>query len=442
MKNIILSSILMTASVVSAQKKLGDISLPTSPAASILSIQPSATITPKSFKALEAALYSNFSNDAGGALIPNDFGLEFMPYWFNDHGLTITEYLQPKNIGSQLIRNSSFSLASTQNFLLADSTATNSISWGYRTSLFFSTKTHTAATLTQINNLSERAAVTAAVNAYLFGYSGNAGIDTAQEYLLALKPDLQSFLTKSTAIVLSPVEYDILFYEISEEALQVALTPDSPSNFIEEVNNIISKHFSKKGLFISNFDDLKKKLLEREGFGIDFAYAMLLNFPTNNFEFSVVPRQSVWLAPSYIFNSSGNTTNFKGTGILRYEWYNDDYFDNYFPTVESYKNNIDYGLALSMAYNNLSIQLEGTGRSSYSLEEAGVDSDGDTLYKKNNASDFQYIATISYRLTDQIALSYQFGSAFEPVFSPNKGTLISLLSLNFGFGGPSTANVN
>lgn len=69
-----------------------------------------------------------------------------------------------------------------------------------------------------------------------------------------------------------------------------------------------------------------------------------------------------------------------------------------------------------------------------------MDAQGNTLYLKSNTSDFQYIGTFSNRLTEQIALTYQIGSSFKPAFSTT-GTLISLVSLNFGFGGPNLTDI-
>ncbi|MFP9098074.1 hypothetical protein ACLI09_03390 [Flavobacterium sp. RHBU_24] len=442
MKLKLIIAIFLMTSFTFAQKKITDIALPTSPAASVLGVQPSATLTPKSFKALEAAVYSNFSNEEDGLTIPNDFGLEFMPYWFKDHGMTITEYLEPK-FKDQIFRNSAFSLASTQNFMLEDGTATKSVGWGYRTSVFFNTKNYNAAVLQDLDKVMEISNITSGVKGNLMGYYANIpNIDTQHKYLTALKPDLKTFLDTNTAIVLSQNEYDILFSEIYAKAVTIPINPAKPADFFDGVNEVINEKLTNEGYFTTKFEDLKKKMLKKEGFGVDIAYAMLLNFPSNDFEFSIVPRQSAWLAPSYTFNSKNNTTAFKGTGVLRYEWYNKSYYTKYFPTTEVYKNNFDYGAAISMDYNKFSLQLEGTGRSSSSLEEVGTDANGETLYKKNSNSDFQYIATLSYRLTDQIAFSYQFGNSFKPIFTPDVGTLISLLSLNFGFGGPTTSSVN
>lgn len=431
MKYFLTAGMLLLTFIAFAQKKLSEISLPTSPAASVLGVQPSATLTPKSFKALEAALYSNFNNGESGLNIPNDFGLEFMPYWFEDHGIPLDDYLREKRIGTQIIRNSSVSIASTQNYMLEDATTTKSLSWGYRTSIFFNSKGYKKQIDEKLKELSDFTDITAAVAGYLAGYTAT----TQQAYLQQLKQDLLTILTQK-GINFSTEEYEKVFKTIYGRVIVLPLNDTTAFN--DAVTNIIREEMK---VLKTNYEDFKKFLSKKEGFGVDVAYAMLLNFPSNDFEFSVVPTQSVWLAPSYVFNSSSKATTFKSTGVLRYEWYNKDYFTKYFPTTEVYNNNFDYGAAVSMDYNKFSLQFEGTGRSSSSLEEAGTDGEGNILYKKESASDFQYITTISYRVTDQIAFSYQFGKSFKPVLTPDAGTLISLLSLNFGFGGPTTSSM-
>jgi hypothetical protein len=189
---------------------------------------------------------------------------------------------------------------------------------------------------------------------------------------------------------------------------------------------------------MGNYEEFKSYIQLRQGLSIDLAYALFLNFPDNNLKNSEIPRQSLWITPSYKFSDKINFL--RATAVLRYEWYNLKYFDNYFPKSKVAENNFDYGLAIATEFKKFSLAFETTGRESNSLRKAGVDTSGNTLYVKNNTSDFQYIGTFSYRLTEQIALTYQIGSSFKPVFSTT-GTLISLLSLNFGFGGPNATDI-
>ncbi len=442
MKKAILFGFLLCCAIVYPQKKVTELSLSGSPAAAVLGMQPSATLNPKSLRALEASLYSGFMDDSGSATIPDDFGLEFMPYWFKDHGMSIDEYLFPKDIGTQIARNSSFSLASSQNFKLQDSTATKSIGFGYRTSVFFPSKRDVSDIKQNINKLMIIARVRSEVGAQLMGFWVNNNYATKKEYLDAMKPELQKAIEKNLTGLIDKKEIGEVISGIYDESLVQDFDSTDPTAFFDSVGGIIEKHLTNAKVLNTNYEAFKEQLLKREGLGIDFAYAVLLNFPNNDFEFSVVPRQSLWITPSYSFSAPADNAVVKALAVLRYEWYNKDYFQRYFPATDVFENNFDYGASVSAEYKDFSFQMECTGRSSKSLQEAGTDVDGSTLYRKDSSSDFQYIGTISYRVTDQIAFSYQIGSSFKPVFTPGAGTLISLLSVSFGFGGPSVDDVN
>jgi hypothetical protein len=79
MKNWILLITFSYFGSINAQKKLDALTTPSSPASTILGMQPSAILQPKSYRALEAAVFSNFNDTDGNGIIPNNFGLEFMP---------------------------------------------------------------------------------------------------------------------------------------------------------------------------------------------------------------------------------------------------------------------------------------------------------------------------------------------------------------------------
>ncbi|QSW87531.1 hypothetical protein J0383_14695 [Flavobacterium endoglycinae] len=430
-RNILIITTLLFLGTVTAQKKLDALTTPSSPASSLLGMQPSAIIKPKSYRALEAALFTNFRDENGNSIIPNDFGLEFTPYWATDHGITIEEYLYPKLSFDQIIRNSSFSVASTQNFMLQDSTKTKSLAFGYRTSLFFGNTKDKEIITKHINELSINQRVGSKILSKLIEAQNKFNYKTKEEYLSAV----HDTLTKRI--------YEVLGKKSLKDAEEITQKIyDSSENLAFDENDIDAFFTAFTELIESkmagSYAEFKSYILERQGLNIDFAYALSLNFPTNDFEYSEVPRQSFWINPSYKFSDKINFL--KAIGVLRYEWYNKKYFENYFPDAKVYKNNFDYGLALSGEFKKFTIEFEATGRQSSSLSAAGKDNAGNTLYTKETASDFQYIGTFSYRLTEQIALSYQIGSAFKPVFETG-GTLVSLLSLNFGFGGPDKTDV-
>jgi hypothetical protein len=431
MKNWILIVIIFYYGTIQAQKKLDALTTPSSPAAAVLGMQPSTILQPKSYRALETALFSNFGDENENSIIPNDFGLEFMPYWANDHGISLEEYLYPKANLDQIFRNSSFSLASTQNFKLQDSTNTKSLSFGYRTSLYFGNNRDKEIIKKHIETLSRSQRVGSKIISELTMLSATSNFKTKREYLTAIHDKLTNRI------------YEVLDKKSMKEAEEITKNIyDATDALPFDENNIDSFLISLSELIenkmMGSYEEFKSYIFERQGLSIDLAYALALNFPTNNFDYSEVPRQSLWITPSYKF--SDKISFLKTTGVLRYEWYNKKYFENYFPDTKVYKNNFDYGFALLSQFKKFSIEFEATGRQSSSLLATGTDASGNTLYTKENASDFQYIGTFSYRLTEQIALTYQIGNSFKPVFSPN-GTLVSLLSFNFGFGGPDITDV-
>lgn len=70
MRNWILSISFLCFGSINAQKKLDALTTPTSPASTILGMQPSAILQPKSYRTLEAAVFSNFSDTNGNGIIP------------------------------------------------------------------------------------------------------------------------------------------------------------------------------------------------------------------------------------------------------------------------------------------------------------------------------------------------------------------------------------
>src|SRR5690606_8080788 len=112
-----------------------------------------------------------------------------------------------------------------------------------------------------------------------------------------------------------------------------------------------------------------------------------------------------------------------------------DYYNRYFPSSSHHRHNFDYGGAVAADFKNFKVQFECVGRSKRTEISAGEDELGNRLYTKQSEKDFQYMGTFSYKINQKIALSYSLGDSFVQVVSPDK-TLISMLSLNLGFGGP------
>ncbi len=427
---ILLLMIVLSSPAGMAQEKLNPLKAPTSPASSILDLQPKTVLEPKSYRALETALYSNFLNSNAEAVIPTDFALEFTPYWTKNHSLSLEEYLYPKNAWDQLVRNSSFSLASTQNFILGDSTKSNGLAFGYRTTFHISNQKDRDL----ISNYRTELKTNQRISNLIVGPSE----------LLAASPNVSNktdFLDQIKATVTKAI-YELGGYKTIEDATAVVdkiyedasllgeLDKNDPGPFLDSFYGVIDKNLHADSLF----NKFKDYIRNRQGLSIDVAFASFLNFPTNSFEFSYLPKSAVWVTPTYKFTEKLDFI--KILGVLRYEWYLSEYYKRYFPEATIYENNFDYGLSVASEFKRFSIQFELVGRSSNTTIPAGTDGQGNELFRKEKNSDVQYMGTFNYNLTDQIVLTYTLGSRFEPFIDPTE-TLISLLSLNFGFGTPT-----
>ncbi|MCD4832687.1 MAG: hypothetical protein K8R31_02755 [Bacteroidales bacterium] len=430
----LISFAVFTSMILNAQDNLKDITAPTSPASSVLGIESSTVLTPKSYQALETALYSNFLNEDGSVIIPNDFALEFTPYWTKNHGLSLEEYLYPKSLVDQLIRSSSFSLASTQNFLLGDSTKTNGIAFGYRATFFIGNKNDRKTITKYRDKLAANQLALARIGAEAELLVLKDHINNKSDFIKGIENTITSAI-KSYVKDISQDDAEKYTKEIFEDVNQLPeLNKDNPDSFLDSLYRIVDSNIDTTDVF----EKFKSYINKRQGFSLDVAYGILFNFPTNNFEFSYGPRQSFWLTPTYRFKDEWS--KLKAMAVLRYEWYNTDYYKRYFPDATVYENNFSYGIAIAGEFKKFTLQFEYVGRSSNSETPTGAFVNGKETYTKDTYSDIQYSGTFSYRLSDQLVISYSLGKQFEPIMNP-ENTLISLLSLNYGFGSPTKENL-
>jgi hypothetical protein len=439
MKIIILISVITVfGTFCFSQEKLSELTIPTSPAASAVGIQPNQILNPKSFQALETALYSNFFDASNNVIIPKDFALEFTPFWANDHGMSLKSYLFP-TFGDQFKRNSSFSIASTQNFMLGDSTKMSGIGYGYRTS-FFIPGQNDKNRIAELNTKIER-------DDELY-IEIIQSIDTL--YMNQNPQDFDSLMMTIRSIIENVLFEKVFDKKKTKENFEVIEVLNDLMVSIKELpfdNQNPDEFYDKLYILIANklnlnigFEELKSYITKRQGFSLDIAYAGFIGFPTGDFEFSYLPHNYFWLTPTYNFKNRIDSVNISFSGVVRFEKYNLDFYNSYFPNNSVFSNNINYGLGISAIYKKFSLQLELIGRESFGFIKSGIDTDGEELFKWKNRSDIQYIGTFNYNINESIVLTYSIGNRFDPIRNP-ESTFISTLSINFGFGGPDEDDI-
>lgn len=379
--------------VLHSQEKINDLKSPTSPASSILGAQPTVILNPKSYQALEAALFSNFTNN-NTTVIPNDFALEFTPYWAKNHGHSLNEVLFPSGWFEQIKRTFSISLASTQNFLLEDQTPSNSISMGARTSFYFSSDTDKKIINSYRTEIYKNDEILGRIGReaelLLAQESGITSSDLLEKMQGLITNVFKDFKVEDADNIVT-----IINRRIEKEA---KVDQVSPQELLDTFYGIIDEELKT----FSKFEEFKGYIEDRQGLSMDIAIGLLLNFPTANFEQSYIPRHSFWFTPTY--KLKGNADFLRVLGVFRYEWYHKDYFKEFFPTRELFENNLDFGGGITAKFQKFSLKLETVGRISETELPAGTDINGNELYYKDKSSDFQYVGTFSYNLSDQIVL--------------------------------------
>ena len=417
-----------------SQEKLQRLTAPASPASAITGMQPTTVLAPKTLNALETALYNNFT-DAGSIVIPKDLAIEFTPYWSTNPHINLSEYLYP-TAWQSFLRNASFSISSSQSFLLGDSTQSNALGFGARTSVYFGGK-NDRDTIENYRKRLRSADIFENKFAIIREQAlDNPGVKSITDFMDSIDQPLKKVI-QGLAFFDSAEEVNQFMEDFCKDTLELPkLTPTNHNEFSNAIAGLFRRHILSDQVYAH----FKQYLINRQGFSLDFALASLLNFPTNNFEFSYAPKNALWITPTYRFFANENHV-LKVLAVYRYEWYNIDYYKLYFPGSTVYQNNHDYGLSLAAEFKKCSVQAELVGRASNTEIPLGTDADGHKIYTKKRSNDVQYLVVANYRLTDQAVLTFNFGNQFNPVVNP-KRTLVSTLSINFGFGSPKKSSLN
>lgn len=441
MKRALLTFLLLGQSVGFAQEtdaeQLQKLSAPSSPASAVIGIQPSTVLSPKSYNALETALFNDFTQD-GNFVIPKDLGLEFSPYWTKNHQLSLSDYLYP-SFGQSLAMNTAFSLASSQNFKLGDSSNCNVLGLGIRTSIFIPFNEDRNRVDHYRDSLTRIMKIESSFSAKIKQLLDEDDVNSTDDLVKKLEPYIVKKLI-ALGYVSTNDDVQKLATSICSDTTSLPAfmkgTDEQTNAYRDTLITLIRKHTAATKTLAA----FQQYLRYRNGLYFDIAYASSVGFPTNDFEFSYVPKNAIWLTPSFHFFNNENH-GLKAMLVYRYEFHNLDFYRAYFPNSIVYRNNNDYGLAFSADFPKWTVQAEFVGRSSNTEIPVGQDANNNVLYIKQRANDIQYLATFNYRLTDQMILTYTLGNRFDPITNP-KSTLVSTLSVNFGFGTPDQTTLN
>lgn len=448
----LLPLLMIGSTTVNAQQEDDPLSLikaPVSPGSTILGLNPSNVNRPKSWEALETTLYSGFFSGTGNNL-PGDFGLEFSPYWAGNNPVPLDQFLRP-SVGTSLEQNLSFSIASTNKYVVHDTLETGAMGFGVRTMLWQGSKNENAAIVTSygklltdlgISNRIYQVAATMMEGKEAENVTRAIFVNELASTLILNQDNIFAGFQVSDGNLLRKIRRPYADYS----AIATSWIQDFHAYLLEKLGDVATyeeysealadlvDEFVEVDYAIANLAALQS---DRKGFKLEVAGALALNFPTNETDYSVISKWGFWLTPSYQpFKSDW----FELLGVARFYWHNTDFYKAFVTPADVYNYNLDFGLRGVLKKGRVSFEAEMTGRYANVILDRQVDDDGVTTTRSRTSKDYQYLFNVNYRINERMIVSYNFGKQFDPLLA-FQGNLISMLSLNFGVGAPTVKDL-
>jgi hypothetical protein len=240
---------------------IGAIRTPTSPAFTLLGVEPTSIERPST----PADLAFNLINQArSGLSVPKDFAAEVSPYWLTNHTNLRWQDDVDRSLLQSIARTTTFSMATSTN----EDTNTTGLGLGARVGIFSGSLTPETR-----RALDDRASLFDQQNAKFLARLYENGLGNLDRMLADGK--------------LSLADYDLAKRELAERVLQSA-----------------------------EFQQMRKSITDlvvtREGFTLDFATALTWDFAGADWKDREFRKWGVWLTPGW------QSAPFSALGVLRY----------------------------------------------------------------------------------------------------------------------------
>lgn len=432
--HLIICCLLISGSVMSQESGVGleNLTLPSSPAATIMGEQPIEVTRPKNMSQLESSLLSSFS-DGANLILPDGLALEFMPYWLRPRAEAVYNRADDERHQWRPLENFAVSLA-TINRMQGDTLFRSQVGLGFRTILL-----NGRMSIEDLNKLdalkndylkaSQLRTVMGGVIADLNGVVAGTAVNKT-----VLADSLQSKIARQcTILTLSELSREILvnwaLNELDVLMPTEASAPQTMAALAQHLAPALAAAALATPRAVKTVSQIAKESQElrvkRYGWRWEIAGATYLDFPTQEISFSKIPKLGIWTNVSYTVPSGKVYFIFLGRYIHDFQFVHDEG-----DGVGAH--NLDAGLSLVWDIGKFSITGEGIGRIvQYKVTETLED--GWERSKDESQLDYRVALNLSYRISEKVLVSYSFGKAFNTQ-GPNTSPLINQLSLNLGFG--------
>lgn len=413
------------------------------PSATIIGAQINEVNRPKSLKALETAVFSNYLNSNQSITIPNNYALEFNPFMLSERkNFKYEDYIDNEPL-SNMWRNLSISVSSTTDFMISDSTTSNAMGFGFRTIILNG----------EPEKKIEIAYSTALEEQRISGFIKSYVRTTISEFIDSLKEastidDVRSFVLKDLEKryedqkVTDETVYDHTTHYMILANVSSVFDDIEGDTSIEDIEEAFEENYDTN-ISSTTLAELRKTLSQikhkRYGFRWEVDFASALSFPTNEFDNRIWPKWGFWSNVSYQ-SQSKIWEDFIFIGLCRIIVNNDKFYSKYrpFDDVFNISDFYDLGARIVYEYQKLSVEFEYIYRFNKKEIKGIIKGEDFKCYIEDDTK--KYILNVNYNIADNINLSYNIGKNFDNI--PNVGeNLISGLSINFGFGDIQAADL-
>lgn len=363
------------------------LSVPSTPAFSILNYEPAAIMRPSNPKQLSTDILNSI--DSQGKLLVN-LGIEVAPYWMKSRPhLTRQEY--DGATGKQLFFQSlMLSMATVNDSITGD----NKLGSGFRFKL--SGGKVSPEFIAKQNELIERSLMISVVNAPKALIERFPTIDSLINYIVGImneeplkisRPNINLFLTLSNKL---REDYG-----------------DSKAELERFIHDIISELEKTSEPLQKEVVALAKK---RIGFIVEMAGALsFISTSGNQFE-----KAGVWINASNVISRS-DALNFS----LRC----------FFSGKDSATTNLDFGLGYIKEVSNFSFSIEALGRF-YSARTPDININNEPITRVEEDVTYRVAAQAAYRISEDISINLALGKNFDNPFVQRSG-FFSIFGINY-----------
>lgn len=400
--------------------KLENLDIPTTPAVVLLDQNVTSIEAPKTVKEFGLSIINSFKDN----VLPQNYGVEFNPYWIFKRNTTVEEYFRDE-MHSGFTHNQSISMA----FIRNDSI--QNLSVGYRTNLF---RVMSKKYKTDVESINEKVTDLNGFNDTEFNRLNKLAVKESfiisKSFVdITSETSYNDFNNNYTSVKLqiqgSSLEKEVLNELIKDidglakdeesfnanrsnviklyEGLKTKVSISSfDRKLFSEINIVKMKEFQK---FVNNLSESKPV------FSVDFAGAYNCFFDKDRFSSGGFGRFGTWLTMNWNINLDAvkkeEEKNFLKLYIL-----NRFLIDrmNYNKETNTYNKNSFYDLGgkVNFEFNRLSIAYE-------------------YIRRFGDFEDYRSVGSIIYKINDNISLIGGFGKNFE-----NQNDLVTTLGLRWG----------